>query len=121
MTGASADLLVEQVLADLLPEPADRTISAQRILAATAEHFSLTVDDLRSPRRDAEVTQPRQIAMYLCRTTGLTLPKIGDLFNRHHSTVIHAGRRSPVRCQIGGWSTITSGRSTARVRRECDS
>lgn len=95
LTGASVDLpLAQQALADLLPEPADRTISAQRILAATAEHFGLTVDDLRSPRRDAEVTLPRQIAMYLCRElTDLTLPKIGDLFNRHHSTVIHAGKK----------------------------
>lgn len=123
LTGASVDLsLVEQVLADLLPEPADRTISAQRILAATAEHFGLTVDDLRSPRRDAEVTQPRQIAMYLCRElTGLTLPKIGDLFNRHHSTVIHAGKK--IAGQMSDRRVVHDHvrEITARVRRECDS
>jgi chromosomal replication initiator protein len=45
-----------------------------------------------SPKRNAEITLPRQVAMYLCReTTDLSLPKIGKLFgNRHYSTVIHA-------------------------------
>ena len=45
-----------------------------------------------SPKRNAEITLPRQVAMYLCREeTDLSLPKIGKLFgNRHYSTVIHA-------------------------------
>ncbi len=45
-----------------------------------------------SPKRNAEITLPRQVAMYLCReNTDLSLPKIGKLFgNRHYSTVIHA-------------------------------
>jgi chromosomal replication initiator protein len=45
-----------------------------------------------SPKRNAEITVPRQVAMYLCREiTDLSLPKIGKLFgNRHYSTVIHA-------------------------------
>ena len=45
-----------------------------------------------SPKRNAEITLPRQVAMYLCREeTDLSLPKIGKIFgNRHYSTVIHA-------------------------------
>ena len=45
-----------------------------------------------SPKRNAEITLPRQVAMYLCREeTDLSLPKIGKLFgNRHYSTVIHS-------------------------------
>ena len=44
-----------------------------------------------SPKRNAEITLPRQVAMYLWETTDLSLPKIGKLFgNRHYSTVIHA-------------------------------
>jgi chromosomal replication initiator protein len=120
LTGASVDLsLVEQVLADLLPEPADRTISAQRIVVATAEHFALTVDDLRSPRRDAEVTLSRQIAMYLCRElTSLTLAKIGALFNRHHSTVVHAEKK--IAAQLSARREVHDHvrEITAQVRRE---
>ncbi len=34
---------------------------------------------------------PRQIAMYLVRDmTDLSLPDIGKLFDKHHSTVLHA-------------------------------
>ena len=33
----------------------------------------------------------RQVAMYLCRElTDLSLPQIGNLFERDHSTVLHA-------------------------------
>ncbi|WP_290720314.1 helix-turn-helix domain-containing protein, partial [Gordonia sp. UBA7599] len=62
------------------------------------------------------------IAMYLCRElTGLTLPKIGDLFNRHHSTVIHAGKK--IAGQMSDRRVVHDHvrEITARVRRECDS
>ena len=52
--------------------------------------YGITVDDLKSPRRNHEVTVPRQIAMYLAREMmGLSLTKIGDAFGgRHYTTVM---------------------------------
>lgn len=86
--------LAEVVLQALLPETTTREVSAARILTMTADYFELTVEELRSPNRTRSLVQPRQIAMYLCRElTDLSLPKIGEAFNRDHTTVMHAEKR----------------------------
>jgi len=54
-------------------------------------HFSVRPIDLRSKRRSKNVVVPRQLAMYLCRRLmSASFPHIGELFERDHSTVIHA-------------------------------
>lgn len=61
------------------------------IVEHVAEHFSLTRDDLVGKGRTRLVSGPRQIAMYLsCKLTDDTLPQIASVFNRDHSTVVHA-------------------------------
>ena len=63
-----------------------------KIQKAVANYFEITVEDLKSKKRNAKVNYPRQIAIYLCRTyTEESLIKIGLEFgNRDHSTIIHA-------------------------------
>lgn len=63
-----------------------------KIQKAVADHFNITVDDLKGKKRNNKVVIPRQIAMYLCRMeTSDTFPKIGLEFGgRDHSTVIFA-------------------------------
>ena len=66
-------------------------ITGELIQQKVAEYYKIKVDDLKAKRRTQDIAYPRQIAMYLCREmTDLSLPKIGDLFGRDHSTVIHA-------------------------------
>ena len=64
----------------------------QKIQKAVADHFKITVDDLKSKKRTSNISYPRQIAMYLCRmTTEETIVKIGLEFgNRDHATVLHS-------------------------------
>lgn len=66
--------------------------SMAAIKAAVAEEWGVSVLDLDSARRSAEIVRPRQAAMYLCRKiTGRTLPEIGRAFgDRDHTTVGHA-------------------------------
>ncbi|TPQ20433.1 chromosomal replication initiator protein DnaA [Streptomyces sporangiiformans] len=89
--------LTEIVLKDLIPggENAAPEITATAIMAATADYFGLTVDDLCGSSRSRVLVTARQIAMYLCRElTDLSLPKIGAQFgNRDHTTVMHADRK----------------------------
>ncbi len=68
------------------------TNDIQKIQKAVADHFNITVDDLKSKKRTANISYPRQIAMYLCRmTTEETIVKIGLEFgNRDHATVLHS-------------------------------
>ena len=89
--------LTEIVLKDLIPggEDSSPEITAPAIMAATADYFGLTVDDLCGSSRSRVLVTARQIAMYLCRElTDLSLPKIGGQFGgRDHTTVMHADRK----------------------------
>src|SRR6185312_14593037 len=60
--------LAEQVLRDLFPPSGDLPdVTIGRIQEAVCERFSLTVQELVSPRRSQAVAYPRQVAMYLSR------------------------------------------------------
>ena len=87
--------ITEVVLKDLLPSETGPEITAAQIMAATAQYFGVTVDDLCGSSRSRVLVTARQIAMYLCRElTDLSLPKIGQAFGgRDHTTVMHADRK----------------------------
>jgi chromosomal replication initiator protein len=92
----SVDLtLAEIVLKDLIADDDRPEITAATIIAATAEYFGITIDDLCGQSRSRVLVTARQIAMYLCRElTDLSLPKIGQTFGgRDHTTVMHADRK----------------------------
>jgi chromosomal replication initiator protein len=81
--------LTERALEDLIPE-SGHEISPALILDETAEYFELTRDDLISKSRSRPLTTARHVAMYLLRElTGLSLIKIGELFERDHTTALH--------------------------------
>jgi chromosomal replication initiator protein len=83
----------ERALEDLLPQPGSE-IPAQVILDETAKYFGLTRDDLISKNRSRPLTTARHVAMYMMREcTGLSLIKIGELFDRDHTTVLHGVKK----------------------------
>ena len=79
------------ILKDIIKDN-EQAVAPERIRSIVAGQYKIKIADMDSPKRNAEITLPRQVAMYLCREeTDLSLPKIGKLFgNRHYSTVIHA-------------------------------
>jgi chromosomal replication initiator protein len=86
--------LAEIVLRDLITDAGTMQISAAAIMAATAEYFETTIEELRGPGKTRALAQSRQIAMYLCRElTDLSLPKIGQTFGRDHTTVMYAEKK----------------------------
>ena len=86
--------VAEIVLRDLISDAGTTQISAAMIMAATAEYFDTSVEELRGPGKTRALAQSRQIAMYLCRElTDLSLPKIGQAFGRDHTTVMYAQRK----------------------------
>jgi len=85
--------LAERALEDLLPQ-SGREIPPEVILNETASYFGLERGDLVSKSRSRPLTTARHIAMYLLRElTGLSLIKIGELFERDHSTALHGIKR----------------------------
>lgn len=67
--------------------PSRPTIAS--VQKAVANHYGLSVDDLKSPSRLRRIVHPKQVAMYLahniCRRS---VSDIGRAFWRDHSTVI---------------------------------
>ena len=94
--GENLDIsLAQTVLRDIVDTDDANVIMPTDIIAATAQYFRLSVDDLYGSSRSQSVATARQIAMYLCRErTNLSLPKIGQLFgNRDHTTVMYACKK----------------------------
>jgi len=83
--------LAKEVLKDLLKEP-KKLVTVDFIQRSIAEEFGMTLQDIKSKRRNKQVVFPRQIAMYLSRElTELSLPEIGELFGgKDHTTVLHS-------------------------------
>ena len=84
--------LAIEALKDLNLTPVSRTITIEAIQQYIASYYNITLNDLLSKKRTANITLPRQIGMYLARTlTDLSLPRIGESFGgRDHTTVLHA-------------------------------
>ena len=82
--------LAREALRELFKHSETRVITCDSIQDAVANYYGLSVEDLKSPKRNHEITVPRQIAMYLAREMmGLSLTRIGDAFGgRHYTTVM---------------------------------
>jgi chromosomal replication initiator protein len=87
--------LAELVLKDLISDEQGPQITAAIIMAATAEYFTVTMEELQGSNRSRTLVNARQIAMYLCRElTELSLPRIGASFGgKDHTTVMHAVKK----------------------------
>ena len=87
--------LAKRVLADLIDNTVKAPVTVRNILAATAELFNFSLDQITGGSRRRPLVDSRQIAMYVTRNmTDLSYPEIGRAFgNRDHTTVIHAVRK----------------------------
>ena len=93
LTGRPVDRqLAEDALKEIFARSEPRHVTCEDVMEAVAAYYSVTVEDLKSPRRSRDVAVPRQIAMYIARElVGAPLTMIGDAFGgRDHSTVNHA-------------------------------
>lgn len=63
------------------------------IQRTVCSYYGVELKDMLSDRRQIDVARARQIAMFLSRSmTPKSFPNIGQLFNRDHTTVLHAIR-----------------------------
>ncbi len=93
MMGAEIDLdLAIEALKDYINAGYSEKNDVSRIQKIVADYFKISIEDLKSKKRNADIAFPRQIAMYLCRKhTDESFPKIGIEFGgKDHSTVMHS-------------------------------
>ena len=87
------------------------------VLRETAAHYGVTVADIVSARRTADVMKPRQMAMYIARFVTLrSLPEIGRrMGDRDHTTILHGVRRIEAMIE-GGDEALTADVEAIRKR-----
>jgi hypothetical protein len=76
------------------PEFQERRIYVEDVVRATARHFGLSLNEIKSKRRTHAITTPRQTGMYISKLlTPRSLPEIGRRWGGFdHTTVLHAVR-----------------------------
>ena len=94
---AKASLRNGEVDFDLLREVVAGVVGHQQVLTSAmigdlvGSQFKVSVKDMQSRSRKKTIAFPRQVATYLSRKyTEESLADIGRIFNRDHSTVLHA-------------------------------
>lgn len=93
MSGSDITLdLAVEALKDYFVKSIVSKNKIDQVQQLVANHYNITVEDLKSKKRMASISVPRQIAMYICRTLlEESLPKIGIEFGgKDHTTVMHS-------------------------------
>jgi len=81
----------EEALKDVIYPNKPVIITPSYIIDVVAEHYGIKSDLIKSKKRDANISLPRQVAMYLCcELTDSSLKEIGKVIgNKDHTTVMH--------------------------------
>ena len=93
MNGSDITLeLAIESLKDFLGKTAFSKNNIDKVQKIVAEKYNLTVEDIKGKKRNANITEARQIAMYICRNVlNESLMRIGNEFGgKDHTTVMHS-------------------------------
>lgn len=87
--------IAKKALKNLVKRQTPKIITIETIQKEVAAFFDVKVADLKSSKKQKNISIPRQIAMYLSRNfTVASFPEIGERFGgKDHSTVIHAVKK----------------------------
>ena len=69
----------------------EKHVTQELIITKVCEYYGLGREKMMGTSRKKDVLLPRQVSMYFCRNLlGMSLPAIGKLFKKDHSTVSNA-------------------------------
>ncbi len=87
--------VAEKELSNIISPDKPKEITPQLIIEIVADHYGITVDDMRSKNRSKTIAFPRQVAMYFCKNmTRYSWEAIGTfLGGKDHSTIIHGCKK----------------------------
>ena len=83
--------VAEDALKDIIYPEAPKEITPDLIINVVADHFGVSVSDIKSSKRNSEFVLPRQIFMFLCREMiDIPFTSIGNILGKKdHSTIMH--------------------------------
>jgi len=92
MRGVTPDISTAEGFVGNVRRSRPHYLTSKQIVDKTAKYFQLSIDEIRSPKRDKHIVTPRQIAMYLLRSElHMSFPKISlELGRKDHTTAIHS-------------------------------
>lgn len=84
--------IAQEQLRDTFSSPLSGTISIDTIQKVVADHYGISVSDIKSKKRDRKYVIPRQNALYIARQlTEYSFPELGNEFGgRDHTTAMHS-------------------------------
>ena len=84
--------LANDVIKDVIYYAQPTEVTIKNIIEEVSKAFGISVEDIQSNKKKAEIVNARQFAMYIMReVTNLTLDEIGRHFgNKKHSTVLYS-------------------------------
>ena len=79
---------ISKIVADIQTSETCAIVTPDTVVRYVCKYFGVDETQLKSPHRSKNISEPRQIAIYLIRElTGLQLEAIGKYFNRDHGTI----------------------------------
>ncbi len=87
--------VAEDALKDIIYPEAPKEVTPDLIMNIVADHFSVSVSDIKSSKRNSELVLPRQIFMYLCREMiDIPFTSIASILGKKdHSTIMHGVKK----------------------------
>ena len=80
--------LAKACIADILSGTEPINVTVEKILAGVSQTFGIPQGEIKGRKRTKEVALARGVAIYIIRSiTDLSLPAIGKIFGRDHSTI----------------------------------
>ncbi len=86
--------IAKEALKDIVSPNSPSRITPENIIDVVCDHYSVSIEDIKSSKRNKELVHPRQMIMYLCRSmTNATYKEIASyLGGRDHSTIMYGER-----------------------------
>ena len=86
--------VAKRAISDIINDNQPLPVTVDNIITEVSRTFAVTPADIRSDKRNSNISLARQVAIYIVdQVTGLPLKAIGNEFgNKHHSSIIYALR-----------------------------
>ena len=90
LSGEKIDMdLARGCISELLGGAEPTSVTVEKIFSSMFQKYGVKKEDLISTKRTKEIALARHITIYVIReVTEMSLPNIGKIFNRDHSTII---------------------------------
>ncbi len=83
--------MAQNLLRDIINTPLSGTITVETVQKVVAEHYNISLSDIKGKKHTKNIAGPRHIAIYIARNlTDYSFPELGNEFGgRDHTTIMH--------------------------------